>query len=57
MPSGHIIEVALWGEQWDVGISENEIDDVVIWDKNGNDVTDCFHIEYENGVLNVLEPK
>jgi hypothetical protein len=48
--------VEIWGEQDGVGVCENEIVEVVVYDMNEKNVTSCFDIHYRNGKLSVLEP-
>lgn len=43
------------GEQTDVGVSENTVNDCYITDREGNDITENFNISYDYGSLRVCE--
>lgn len=50
---GHTAKVKVTGSQRDVGTGKNAIS-VVIYDKNGNDITETYNIELREGNINVL---
>ena len=52
LKKGHYITVKFTGSQTDVGKSDNAIK-VTIYDKDGNDVSKEYKINYEYGTLNV----
>lgn len=52
---GHTITVTIDGRQVDVGESLNTVSGIVIKDKDGNDVTDCYEITVIPGTLTVKE--
>ena len=54
LPQGYTLEVIFTGEQIEPGESANTFD-VVIYDENGEIVTDSFAITKEYGTLTVLE--
>ena len=54
LPEGYTLEVIFTGEQTEPGESQNTFE-VVIYDVNGEDVTDCFEITKQYGTLTVLE--
>lgn len=51
----HTAKVTVYGKQTEVGASENIVYEVVITDKNGNDVTSNYKITKINGLLTVTE--
>ena len=53
--SGHRAEASVSGYIDTVGSCDNQIDDVRIYDADGNDVTHCYEIKKVNGVL-IIEP-
>ena len=55
LAEGHVLDsYNVVGSQTDAGISANEVNDVVIKDASGEDVTAKYEITYVPGVLNVL---
>ncbi|MBQ9116613.1 MAG: transglutaminase domain-containing protein, partial [Clostridia bacterium] len=53
---GHRAEVYISGAISTVGICDNQIDDVIIVDENGEDVTKYYNVETECGELKILPP-
>ena len=58
LADGHRIEEVVYENSiTEVGTIENEFEIVKIVDKDGNDVTDNYHITYKPGTLTVTAPK
>ena len=53
--TGHTIEVVISGSQTNIGQSANTVQEVVIKDADGNEVTDNYAITCIDGVLTVTE--
>ena len=55
--SEHTVRVQISGQISSVGYCDNQIDFVTIVDKNGNDISEYYDVETENGTLTVLPPE
>ena len=53
---GHTVVVTLRGSQTGIGRCENMVESVVIYDRDGNDVTDGYIVVTVNGTLRVDPP-
>lgn len=53
---GHTVEVEIIGSQTNIGRSANEVESVNIYDEDGKDVTNQYHISCILGVLKVSRP-
>ena len=54
LKNGYSYSLSFEGSQTEVGRSVCKAFDLIIYDPNNVDVTDDFHIEYEDGILEVL---
>ena len=54
LDQGYTYYVEISGSQLQIGRSESVIEKFILYDPNGNDVTDEFDIKYYNGVLEVI---
>ncbi len=54
LEEGHELDVSVMGVQTLVGASENYLE-AKVFDEDGNDVTDRYAIEYETGLLKVIQ--
>jgi len=50
---GYSYQVVVSGEQTNIGIGQSYIESFILYDENGNDVTDQFDITYATGSLEV----
>jgi hypothetical protein len=51
---GHVLEVTISGSLTEVGTIKNVIDDVKIFDQNNKNVTKCYTITSNDGLLTVI---
>ena len=56
LAEGHTVVVTLRGSQTGIGRCENMVESVVIYDRDGNDVTDGYIVVTVNGTLRVDPP-
>ena len=56
LAEGHTVVVTLRGSQTGIGRCENLVESVVIYDRDGNDVTDGYIVVTVNGTLRVDPP-
>ena len=51
---GHVLEVTISGSLTEVGTIKNVIDDVKIFDQNNKNVTKCYQITSNDGLLTII---
>ncbi len=55
--SNHRIDAQISGQLTSVGVCDNRIDFITIYDENGNDVSEFYDIETVDGILIILPPQ
>ena len=48
---GYRYEVVISGVQTEIGISKSHIEQLIIYDADGNDVTESFYLKLDSGTL------